>query len=76
MCIVKYYYLLSLLLTMALMINTAVARLLGFNIRDEIPLVFGGAKKSLVSGIPMANVLFPAASIGIMVLSLMIFHQI
>ena len=28
------------------------------------------------NGVPMANVMFPAASVGVMVLPLMIFHQI
>lgn len=64
------------LLAIVLIINTGVARLLGFNTEDEITIVFCGSKKSLANGIPMANVLFPAASVGIMVLPLMIFHQI
>ena len=34
------------------------ARRLGFSRADEIAIVFCGSKKSLVSGIPMANVLF------------------
>ena len=33
-------------------------------------------QKSLASGAPLANVMFPAASVGVMVLPLMIFHQI
>ena len=43
---------------------------------DEITIVFCGSKKSLANGIPMANVLFPAATVGMMVLPLMMFHQI
>jgi len=31
---------------------------------------------SLANGIPMANILFPPASVGILVLPLMLFHQI
>jgi len=64
------------LLTIVLIINTYVARLFGFNTKDEITIVFCGSKKSLANGIPMANVLFPAAAVGAMVLPLMIFHQI
>lgn len=64
------------LLVVVLMINTCAARLLGFNKADEITIVFCGSKKSLANGIPMANVLFPASSVGLMVLPLMIFHQI
>lgn len=65
-----------LLLTVVLVVNTCVARLMGFSTPDEITIVFCGSKKSLANGIPMANVLFPAASVGIMVLPLMIFHQV
>lgn len=64
------------LLTIVLVVNTLAARKLGFNTADEITIVFCGSKKSLANGIPMANVLFPAAAVGAMVLPLMIFHQI
>lgn len=62
---------------LALMLGTTrvVARLLGFAREDEIAIVFGGSKKSLASGIAMANVLFPPALVGTMVLPLMVFHQ-
>ena len=43
---------------------------------DEIAIVFCGSKKSLVTGIPMANALFAGASLGLVVLPLMIFHQL
>ena len=38
--------------------------------------MFCGSKKSLVSGIAMANVLFAGPALGLIVLPLMIFHQI
>lgn len=66
----------AVLLTVVLLINTFAARALGFDKADEITIVFCGSKKSLANGIPMANVLFPAASVGMMVLPLMIFHQL
>ena len=47
------------LLALVLLITMHGARRLGFNHADEIPIVFCGSKKSLVSGVPMANVLFP-----------------
>ena len=65
-----------LLLAIVLVINTFSARALGFDTADEITIVFCGSKKSLANGIPMANVLFPAATVGMMVLPLMMFHQI
>ncbi|AOM40085.1 bile acid:sodium symporter family protein [Xenorhabdus hominickii] len=66
----------SLLLAVVLMINVYSARLFGFSKEDEITIVFCGSKKSLANGVPMANVLFPASMVGVMLLPLMIFHQI
>lgn len=65
-----------LLLAIALLINLVVARLFGFSRPDEITILFCGSKKSLANGVPMANILFPASIVGIIVLPLMIFHQI
>jgi sodium/bile acid cotransporter 7 len=59
----------------ALFATTIGARRLGFNRQDEIAIVFCGSKKSLASGVPMAGVLFPAATVGPMIVPLMIFHQ-
>jgi sodium/bile acid cotransporter 7 len=64
------------LLAIIIAINMFVARRCGFSKADEITIVFCGSKKSLANGIPMANILFPASILGIMVLPLMIFHQI
>ena len=64
------------LLAVVLVFTTYSARALGFNKADEITIVFCGSKKSLANGIPMANILFPPASVGILVLPLMLFHQI
>lgn len=52
------------------------SRALGFTVPDEIATVFCGSKKSMASGIPMAAILFPAHSVGLIVLPLMIFHQV
>lgn len=64
------------LLAILLISTTWTARRLGFNRADEITIVFCGSKKSLAAGVPMANILFPAASVGMIVLPLMVFHQI
>ena len=64
------------LLAILLAATTWTARHLGFSRSDEITIVFCGSKKSLAAGVPMANILFPAASVGMIVLPLMIFHQI
>ena len=56
-------------------ITAFAARRLGFGKEDEIAIVFCGSKKSLISGVPMAGILFPPASVGLVVLPLMLFHQ-
>lgn len=66
----------AVLLAVVLAITTLASRLLGFSTEDEITIVFCGSKKSLASGIPMANILFPGAAVGAVVLPLMLFHQI
>ena len=66
----------AILLVMALVSTTRLARLLRFDKEDEITLVFCGSKKSLVSGVPMASAMFPPALVGPMVLPLMLFHQL
>lgn len=64
------------ILATLLVSTTLVARRLGFDRADEITIVFCGSKKSLAAGVPMANILFPAAGVGMIVLPLMVFHQI
>jgi len=64
------------LLGLALLITTQLARRLGFDREDEIAIVFCGSKKSLASGIPMARVLFASHAVGAIVLPVMLFHQI
>ena len=63
------------LLAAVLAITTVAARRFGFARAQEITIVFCGSKKSLASGIPMATVLFPAHTLGLVVLPLMLFHQ-
>jgi sodium/bile acid cotransporter 7 len=65
----------ALLLAAVLAITTWGSRWFGFNKADEITIVFCGSKKTLASGIPMANVLFAGPTVGLVVLPLMIFHQ-
>jgi sodium/bile acid cotransporter 7 len=64
------------LLASMLVITAFASRRLGLSRPDEIAIVFCGSKKSLVTGIPMANALFADASVGVVVLPLMIFHQL
>uniref|UniRef100_UPI00334269E0 bile acid:sodium symporter family protein n=1 Tax=Castellaniella defragrans TaxID=75697 RepID=UPI00334269E0 len=64
------------LLALVLTLNTWSTRRLGFARADEITIVFCGSKKSMATGVPMAQVLFSSAAIGPVLLPLMIFHQI
>ena len=63
-------------LALVMVITTWGSRALGFCKEDEIAIVFCGSKKSMASGIPMAAILFPGRTVGLVVLPLMIFHQI
>jgi solute carrier family 10 (sodium/bile acid cotransporter), member 7 len=64
------------LLAIALLFTRFAARALRFAKPDEIAVVFCGSKKSLVTGVPMANILFPAALAGVVLLPTMLFHQL
>ncbi|PWW47706.1 sodium/bile acid cotransporter 7 [Melaminivora alkalimesophila] len=66
----------AVLLGLVLGFTTWIARRLGFSREDEITIVFCGSKKSLVSGVPMAKVLFDSEAAGAIVLPLMVFHQL
>lgn len=66
----------ALLLALALGVTNAVAKRAGFSVEDRIAIVFCGSKKSVASGVPMANVLFPASMVGPIVLPVMLYHQI
>jgi solute carrier family 10 (sodium/bile acid cotransporter), member 7 len=65
----------AVLLTAVLLLSGLIARRLGFNKEDEISIVLCGSKKSLVSGVPLARVLFTPDAVGAAVLPVMIFHQ-
>jgi sodium/bile acid cotransporter 7 len=63
------------ILALVLTATRYAARALGFAREDEISIVFCGSKKSLVSGVPMARVLFAGPDVGAAVLPIMIYHQ-
>lgn len=68
-------------ITMALLAFTfwftwRLGQWLGFNRPDRIAIMFCGTKKSLATGVPMAMVLFPAATVGVIVIPLMLYHQV
>jgi len=65
-----------LLLSAALLVTWQSSRALGLSREDQIVAIFCGSKKSLATGVPLANVLFPAGVVGAMVLPLMLYHQL
>jgi solute carrier family 10 (sodium/bile acid cotransporter), member 7 len=66
----------TVLLAIVLVCTGLIGRLARLDRGDAIVLLFCGSKKSLASGLPMALVLFPAATVGLTMLPLMLFHQI
>lgn len=55
----------------------AVCDLLGFPAEDRIAAVFCGSKKTLASGVPMAQLIFGAhPGIGLILLPIMIYHPL
>jgi solute carrier family 10 (sodium/bile acid cotransporter), member 7 len=64
------------LLASVMTFTLLTSRALGFARADEIAIVFCGSKKSMASGIPMANVLFSASVVSVVVIPLMVFHQL
>jgi sodium/bile acid cotransporter 7 len=66
----------TVLLAVVLVVTWLIGGWAGFERGDKIVLLFCGSKKSLASGLPMALVLFPSATVGLSMLPLMIFHQI
>ena len=67
----------AVLLAAMIGIAMGLSRRLGFNLADETAAVFCGSKKSLASGLPMANVLFAGnPALGMIVLPIMVYNQI
>lgn len=66
----------SVLLTVVMLLSFYIPRWLGFNRADQKTAFFCGSKKTLASGVPMAQILFIGQPLGMIVLPIMIFHQI
>jgi sodium/bile acid cotransporter 7 len=64
----------GLLLIAGLLITVAGPSIAGFDRSDRIAVLFCGSQKSLVSGVPIANVLFPASVIGPVLIPIMIYY--
>ena len=59
-----------------LLASSFLGKLFGFDQEDRITILFCGSKKSLATGVPMAQVLFAGSTMGVLILPLMLFHQI
>ncbi len=66
----------SVLLTVIMVLAFYIPKWLGFSLPDQRSIFFCGSKKTLASGVPMAQILFIGQPLGMIVLPIMIFHQI
>lgn len=64
------------ILAATLLFTIYSARAAGLSQADARAMLYAGSLKSLVSGVPMARVLFPSAQIGAIILPVMIYHQL
>lgn len=64
------------LLAVVLFLTAWLGERFGFSREDRITIVFCGSKKSMATGVPMAQVLFAGPLLGPALLPLIIFHQI
>jgi sodium/bile acid cotransporter 7 len=65
----------AVILALALLATWLMGKGFGFSREDRVAILFCGSKKSLITGVPMANVIFSPAVAGLIVLPLMAFHQ-
>ncbi|WP_246624548.1 bile acid:sodium symporter family protein [Oceanobacter mangrovi] len=63
-------------LALVMVLTTVASKALGFSREDRITILFAGSKKSLATGVPMAQVLFAGTSMGLLILPVMLFHQL
>lgn len=64
------------LLGASLALSVGISRLLHQPKASEIVMVMCGSMKSLASGLPMANAIFPAASVAPLIVPVILYHQI
>jgi sodium/bile acid cotransporter 7 len=67
----------AILLAAALVLTSAACRALGFSREDRIAAVFCGSKKTLASGVPMAQLIFGRSpELGLILLPIMVYHPL
>jgi sodium/bile acid cotransporter 7 len=66
-----------LLFSGVMLISGALARSFGFSWEDQIAVMFCGSKKSMATGVPMAQVMFAASpALGLLILPLLLYHTL
>jgi sodium/bile acid cotransporter 7 len=63
------------LLALAFLGTYTAGNILKFPREDRVVILFCGSKKSLIAGVPMANIIFSPELASVIILPLMIFHQ-
>lgn len=66
----------GMLLSAVLVLMTAGSRALAASRADEVAVVFCASQKSLVTGVPMANVMFAGSAVGVILLPIMLYHML
>lgn len=66
----------GLILAIVLTLTWWGGRRLGLDLPDRVALLMCGSKKSLATGLPMATVLFPAATAATIAVPVIVFHQL
>jgi sodium/bile acid cotransporter 7 len=64
------------ILAIALIFTWKMSTFLKFPYPDKAAVLFCGSKKSLMTGVPMANIIFPQSVASLIIIPLMLFHQI
>lgn len=62
------------LLALVIMAAMLAVRLLGFDYGDGTALLFAAMQKSVISGTPMARILFPGAEAGLIIVPLLVYY--
>jgi sodium/bile acid cotransporter 7 len=73
----RFLLLLGAMLVLLMLVVSAallLSRLLGFGHGDRMALLFAAMQKSVISGTPMARVLFPGAEAGLIILPLLVYY--
>ena len=66
----------ALILAVMLAVTWFGANALGMPLADRIVVLMCGSKKSLATGLPMAAIIFPTATVAAVTVPIIVFHQL